>query len=129
MSGSLGVSRGRMNSTNGPLEDALDLTAPGRVAAVIDGGVVGDDSDGDTVPLLYGNVNDVIDEADKVDTHETASNINDLSSIAGDGPASNLSTAGHMEIGSDDGDFEAGRDVEQEESDNLDTSILTVRRQ
>ena len=129
MSGSLGVSRGRLNSTNGPLEDALDLSAPGRVPAVINGGVVGDDSDGETVPLLYGNVNDAVDEADRADTQETASILNDLSSIAGDGSASHHSAAGHMEVGSEDGDFEAGRDADQEESDNLDTSILTVRRQ
>ena len=129
MSGSLGASRGRLNSTNGPIESAIDLSAPGRVAAVINGGVVGDDSDGETVPLLYGNVNGDADEADKDDVHETASAINDLSSIVGDGSVSNLSAGGRMEIGSDDGDFEGGRNVDHDGSDNLDTSSIVTTRE
>ena len=114
-----------MNSTNGPAEDAVDLTVPGRVAAIINGGTIDDMSDGVPDRLLYGNVDDGDGNNALGNEGETAGTINDLSSIVGDAPGSDTSDAGHMDVGSDGGDFEAGRAGDG--SDNLDVSHTLAR--
>ena len=52
---SLNGSRGRLNSTNGPVNDALNLTLPGRVPNSVNGESGVDDDDNDTDVLLHGN--------------------------------------------------------------------------
>ena len=118
-----------MDSTNGPVDDAIDLSAPARVAAVINGGVVEDSADADVEPLLYGDINDAVnDEVDGVGG-DTAETINDLSSIVGDGSAP---TAAAMDVSSDSDDLdngiaEAGRG--EVNNSDLDTvSMVNFRR-
>ena len=51
-----GAGRGRLNSTNGPGNDALNLTIPERVAAIIHGGTDLEPNDDAPVPLVYGDM-------------------------------------------------------------------------
>ena len=117
-----------MDSTNGPIDEAVDLTAPARIPAVINGGVIDDHSDGDAEPLLYGDVNGDAVDGDAGDTAETA---NDLSSIVGE---RTVSDAGAMDIGSDDGDLDNGdledaRGGDGDSDHGFDTaSMLGLRR-
>ena len=55
LSGSPGVSRGRLNSTNGPLDENVDLTAPMRLPGIINGGQDRNDGQGPYASLLYGD--------------------------------------------------------------------------